>query len=149
MFFIGALANLWTGIEELIDLWVEDIHERGGDKLIQSRLPPNLDRELDYLTAALKVGLVYERNRDEAARIIERLHQIKGFRHTLIHGAIVDVAEGMKVIVDHSRVRGSRRVRARVTFAHAQLIRHYESAFHLEADLRKLLTGKDALKTSG
>lgn len=146
VFFIGAYANLWTGIEDHLDVWVEEIHERGGDNLIQSQLPPNLDRELDYLSEAIKIGLVPKSDRDEAAALIQRLHQIKGLRHTVIHGSLIDVQEGMRVVLEHARVRGAKRVRARVTLAHAQMIRHYNKAYSLLRDLSLFLTGKDATK---
>jgi hypothetical protein len=142
VFFIGALAHLWGGIETLVDEWVEGIHERGGDKLIQTHLPPNLDRELDYLKEAVKLGLVPQKDRDRAAALIQRLHQIKGFRHTFIHGRLVEVREGMRVTVEHSRVRGGRRIRTLVTFAQAQMLRHYQKACDLEDDLRNFL-GED------
>jgi hypothetical protein len=140
IFFLGALAQTWGCIETLIDEWVEDIHSRGGDKLIQTQLPPNLDRELDYLAEALRLGLVPQAARDEAAAIVQRLHQIKGFRHTFIHGRLIEVQEGMRVIVEHSRIRRGKRVRALVTFAHAQMLRHYAKAFRLESDLRAFLS---------
>ena len=144
MFFIGSLAHIWGSIEALLDDWVEDIHGRGGAELIQAQLPPNLDRELDYLTSALKMELVPQTHREEAAALILRLHRIKGFRHTLIHGSLVEVLDGGKrVIVDHSRVRGSRRIRTRVTFMRPQMLRHYERALALLRDLSIFLTGKD------
>jgi hypothetical protein len=144
VFFLGALAQVWGGIEEALDSWVETIHENGGAEQIQSNLPPNLDRELDYLTDALKIGLMAADIRSQAAELIQQTHQIKGFRHTFIHGLLLDVSDdGKRVVIEHSRVRGAKRIRITVTFAAAQLMRHYAKASRLRADLRFFIFGEN------
>jgi hypothetical protein len=56
--FLGSLAAEWSDIERFLDLWIEAVHSIGGAQQIQIALPPNLDRELDYLSTALKLGLL-------------------------------------------------------------------------------------------
>lgn len=140
VFFLGALAHVWSEIEDLLDVWVEMVHSAGGASLIQADLPPSLDRELDYLSEAIREGLIAESVADNAKELIQQIHRIKGFRHTLIHGRMIEAKDG-KVIVDHSRARGSARIRARVTFSRPQMVRHYERAYSLMKDLDLFLFG--------
>lgn len=150
VYFVGALAQVWGEIEGNLDLWVEGIHQRGGEHLIQAHLPSNLDRELDYLSAALKAGLIPVDQREQAARLIERIHEIKGFRHTLIHGSLVEALDdGDRFVFEHSRVRGASRVRSRTCFKTAQMTRHYSKAFQLLRELNLFLTGGDLTQGRG
>ncbi len=140
-FFLGALAQVWTGIEDSLDAWIEMIHANGGAEKIQSALPPNLDRELDYLSEALKVGLVKAEDAAETGRLIQEIHRIKTFRHNLVHGVIIDIDATGRLVCEHSKVRGSARVRSRTTYTRAQRLRHYERTYNLASDLRLFLFG--------
>lgn len=146
LYFQGTLANAWAWIEEYLDLWVEHIHKNGGSAIIQAHLPASLGRRLDYLSTALREGLIWEGGDEEGARLIREIHSLKTFRHTFLHGrAIVD--EHGRTIIDHSRVRGGRRIEFRTPYTKAQMYRHYKRTYDLEADLRAFLFGEDVAQT--
>lgn len=132
---LGVLARMWSGIEGNLDVWVEVIHENGGAQKIQPQLPPNLDRELDYLKAAIKSGFVPNEDVDEARRLVQEIHSVKMFRHTLIHGYLVEISDDGRVLVEHSQVRGAARIRRRSTYSLTQQMRHLERTHKLESDL--------------
>lgn len=141
VFFLGALALLWAEIERLLDLWVEEIHEAGGAEQIQALLPPNLDREIDYLKKALKVGLIDPEQAAEASKLLRAIHRAKGFRHDLIH-SVTEVEKG-RIVCDNWRVRGAARMRLKTPYTVAQRLRHYERTYQLTHDLRAFLFEED------
>ena len=134
--FLGTLANMWASIERDLDDWVTLVHHAGGAEKIQTFLPTNLDRELDYLKAALKCGLVPVTTRDEARRIVRELHALKNFRHTLIHGVLIEIDESDRVVVDFWRVLGAARTRIRTPYTKAQLSRHLRRTRTLQLDIK-------------
>jgi hypothetical protein len=133
--FLGTLANMWADIERELDYWVELVHAAGGSREIQSYLPANLDRELDYLKAAVKRGLVPTSGREEAARIIQEVHSLKNFRHALIHGVLLEIDDREGVVVEFWRVRGAVRTRIRTPYSRVQLFRHLDRTRALQLDL--------------
>ena len=137
---LGGLARFWGAIDGNLDAWIEDIHSNGGAAKIQSHLPASLDRKLLYLKTALGDGLMLSEHHDEAARLITEINRLKMFRHTLIHGFIVEVRDDGRTIVDHSRVRGATLIRSRSTYTWTQMMRHYARTDQLQRDLWRFLT---------
>ena len=101
---VGSIVIQWSYIERLLDILVETIHQNGGNA-IQDDLPPTLDRELDYLKKALKRGLVPQHMTAETERLQAELHNLKDFRHNLVHG-IVKLNDPKVMMADNLRVRG-------------------------------------------
>jgi len=132
IFFLGALTQVWTILEGLIDRWVDDIHRNGGTR-IQETLPASLDRALDYLTAALRIGLVSPDRAAEAERLISELHSTKNFRHDFVHG--LGDFSAPKFAVELSKVRGGSRITMRSTYSPDQRRRHYKRTLQLAHDL--------------
>lgn len=137
--FVGDLAFYWSVIENNLDAWIEHIHQYGGAKKIQILLPSTLDRELDYLKAALKKGFVPVEHAESARDILQEIHRLKIFRHTHIHGVVDEFREDGRVVVKHSRVRGSVMVRSVSTYSLAQLARQRQRTYNLMIDLNRLL----------
>ena len=144
--FVGALALEWTHIRELLDIWVEAIHKHGGAERIQAHLPANLDRALDYLSEALKCGLVSEKMREDGKRLISEIHHLKNFRHNLIHGR-TKVERG-RVICENRRARGAALLAITTTYTVAQQFRHYDRTRKLVGDLRDFLVAENEVQSS-
>lgn len=142
MLFAGVMASLWADIEEMFDLYIEHIHDHGGAKWVQSHLPGNLDRKLDYLTKARKIGLVYAGHTDELGRLVGEAHRLKMFRHIMIHGQPVEFGEEGRLIIDHWRVRAAARIQSRTTYSHAQVLRHLDQTIKLKNDLLSFVSGE-------
>lgn len=118
----------------MLDYCVEHVHKQGGAEQIQSHLPASLDRKLDYLSEAIKVGLVHSSDVDGLTTIITECHRLKMFRHILVHGRAAQVAEDGRVIIDHYRIRAATRVLNRTVYSQAQMRRHYRNTHKLMVD---------------
>lgn len=139
---LGTLANMWSDIEHNLDDWVELVHAVGGAVKIQTHLPANLERELDYLKAAIKCGLVPATTTKEARRLVQETHALKSFRHTLIHGVLIELDEAERIVIDFWRVRGAARTRIRTPYTRVQLMRYLDRTRKLQLDLRTFVDGE-------
>lgn len=106
---VGALVTLWAYIENSIDAWVEVVHRTGGAEDIQPFLPPNLDRELDYLKEAWKTTPIDGGMKEEGRNLLVEIHRLKNFRHDLVHG-IADHNDPNTLLIHMWRVKGADRV---------------------------------------
>jgi hypothetical protein len=133
----------------MLDSCVDHLHKHGGAKEIQAHLPASLDRKLDYLSRALKVGLVDPSDREGLANIVADCHRLKTFRHILVHGQPIEFGEEGRVIVEHCRVRAAARVLSRTVYSQAQMRRHYQNTRKLMLDFASFLSSENASKSQG
>jgi len=134
---VGALVITWAHIERAVDVLVQYIHDHGGTA-IQNDLPPTLDRELDYLKEALQRRLLPHPIADEVASLMERIHQLKDFRHNLVHG-IVDLDDPKRIIADNRRVKGSSRVATKTPYSPERVVKNVQAGIQLRRDLTALI----------
>jgi hypothetical protein len=82
--------------------------------------------------------LVSDGQKVEGARIIQEIHCLKNFRHTLVHGVVAEIDDSGRIVVDLWRVRGAARLRSRTVYTLTQLMRHYSRTLKVLEDLERL-----------
>jgi len=144
--FFGAIGRLtisWAHLELGLDGMVHILYHGFGGKAIDPEIPQTLSRKIRFLRAAFKKLPIGDEGINGYLSFLDRVEAAAVTRHDIIHGIVVDQAEGSgeATIVRIARKRGVVSTR-RFTASTTDILRAAAEAQRLGG---KILSGVDEI----